>query len=180
MDKIKDYIFINNYLNNEQCQKLIELFKNKVWTPHEWYNNKLDKLKNKNTDCMVSESDSNIDELLIPIMRKSIEDYEKKIIQNFISKMTKPRLNKYEVNQNMKTHVDHIHSIFDGKDKGVPILSIVGLINDDFEGGEFYINNEEVKFNKGDIMIFPSNFMYSHGVKPITKGKRYSYVSWGF
>jgi len=180
MDKIKDYIFINNYLNNKQCQKLIELFKNKVWTPHEWYNNKLDKLKNKNTDCMVSESDSNIDELLIPIMRKSIEDYEKKIIQNFISKMTKPRLNKYEVNQNMKTHVDHIHSIFDGKDKGVPILSIVGLINDDFEGGEFYINNEEVKFNKGDIMIFPSNFMYSHGVKPITKGERYSYVAWGF
>ena len=105
---------------------------------------------------------------------------KKKTPINFITKITKPRLNKYEVNQNMKTHVDHIHSIFDGKDKGVPILSLVGLINDDFEGGEFYINNEEVKFNKGDIMIFPSNFMYSHGVKPITKGERYSYVSWGF
>ena len=80
----------------------------------------------------------------------------------------------------MKTHVDHIHSIFDGEHKGIPILSIIGLLNDDFEGGELYINNKPIDFKRGDVLIFPSNFVYPHKVKPVTKGEMYSYVSWAF
>ena len=30
----------------------------------------------------------------------------------------------------------------------------------------------------GAVLIFPSNFMYPHKVEPVTKGTRYSYVSW--
>ena len=32
---------------------------------------------------------------------------------------------------------DHIHSIFDGNIKGIPVLSVVGLLNDNYEGGDF-------------------------------------------
>jgi predicted 2-oxoglutarate/Fe(II)-dependent dioxygenase YbiX len=80
----------------------------------------------------------------------------------------------------MREHYDHIHSLFDGKLKGIPILSIVGLLNDNYEGGEFLIRREQVKLARGDILIFPSNFMYPHEVKDITKGIRYSFVSWAF
>ena len=93
------------------------------------------------------------------------------------------RYNKYNKGTNMKIHCDHIHSIFDGRIKGVPILTILGLLNDDFEGGEFTMwDNDEtvIPFKKGDILIFPSNFLYPHRVKSVTNGTRYSFVSWCF
>jgi len=31
---------------------------------------------------------------------------------------------------------------------------------------------------KNRMLIWPSNFMYPHLVKPVTKGIRYSVVSW--
>jgi predicted 2-oxoglutarate/Fe(II)-dependent dioxygenase YbiX len=64
--------------------------------------------------------------------------------------------------------------------KGIPILSVVGLLNDNYGGGEFMIRGKEVKLIRGDILIFPSNFIYPHEVKDITKGIRYSFVSWAF
>ena len=78
----------------------------------------------------------------------------------------------------MAVHCDHIHSIFDGTVKGVPILSMIGTLNDNFTGGEFYINKEHIKLKEGALLIFPSSFIYPHQVKPIKKGIRYSYVSW--
>jgi predicted 2-oxoglutarate/Fe(II)-dependent dioxygenase YbiX len=78
----------------------------------------------------------------------------------------------------MALHADHIHSRFDGERKGIPILSVLGVLNDDYEGGEFVLIDEKIDLNKGDIIIFPSNFMYPHKVEPVTKGTRYSYISW--
>ena len=78
----------------------------------------------------------------------------------------------------MALHADHIHSMFDGKRKGIPILSVLGVLNDDYEGGEFYLIDDKVDFTKGDILVFPSNFMYPHKVEPVKKGTRYSYISW--
>jgi predicted 2-oxoglutarate/Fe(II)-dependent dioxygenase YbiX len=80
----------------------------------------------------------------------------------------------------MAVHVDHIYDLFDGKEKGIPVLSIVGLLNDNFKGGEFEICNQKLLLKQGDVLIFPSNFMYPHQVKTITKGIRYSFVSWGY
>ena len=88
------------------------------------------------------------------------------------------RFNKYEESKEMALHCDHIHSMFDGERKGVPILSVLGLLNDDFEGGEFFMIDKQREFSKGDILIFPSNFIYPHVVKPVTKGIRYSFISW--
>ena len=36
----------------------------------------------------------------------------------------------------------------------------------------------KVKFKKGDILIFPSIFLYPHRVDPVNKGIRHSYISW--
>ena len=88
------------------------------------------------------------------------------------------RFNKYAENKMMALHADHIHSMFDGERKGVPILSVLGVLNDDYEGGEFYLVDEKTDLSNGDVIIFPSNFMYPHKVEPITKGTRYSYITW--
>ena len=39
---------------------------------------------------------------------------------------------------------------------------------------------KKIKLMRGDILLFPSNFMYPHEVKEITKGVRFSFVSWAF
>ena len=58
------------------------------------------------------------------------------------------------------------------------MLSIVGLLNENFKGGNFYINNVLIKIKTGDVLVFPSCFLYPHEVKSITQGKRYSFVTW--
>ncbi len=58
-------------------------------------------------------------------------------------------------------------------------LSMSIVLNSDFEGGDFEINMDGKKsprLEKGSIIVFPS-FM-EHRVAPVTKGIRYSLVTW--
>ena len=81
----------------------------------------------------------------------------------------------------MQNHCDHIQSMFDGERRGIPILSIVGILNDDYEGGELIMfGDKKIDTKKGDLWIFPSNFLYPHEITPVIKGVRYSYVSWAW
>ena len=179
--KIKDYILMGSYLTPEECDKCIKLYDTKQWAPHSWYNVELNTAKGESTDCNVAETDINFNDILLPAIQKALKDYTSKIAKKRIfSKMSELRLNRYSKGKNMRTHFDHIHSIFDGENKGIPILSIVGLLNNNFTGGEFYINGVNIQLKKGDIILFPSNFMYPHEVKTIKKGERYSYVGWMF
>ena len=83
----------------------------------------------------------------------------------------------------MKNHCDHIHQLFvaNGKPRGVPILSIITALNDNYSGGELIMCEDyEYKLKTGETIMFPSNFLYPHSIKKITKGIRYSMVSWVF
>jgi predicted 2-oxoglutarate/Fe(II)-dependent dioxygenase YbiX len=53
-------------------------------------------------------------------------------------------------------------------------------LNDDYEGGEFafFDRSEVYKLKKGSCIMFPSNFMYPHEIMPVTKGTRYSVITW--
>jgi len=53
-------------------------------------------------------------------------------------------------------------------------------LNDDYEGGEFAFLNREfkIKAKKGSLVMFPSNFMFPHEILPVTKGTRYSIITW--
>ena len=41
---------------------------------------------------------------------------------------------RYTKEQRFKKHIDHVSSIFDGERKGIPILTIIGWLNNNFEG----------------------------------------------
>ena len=98
-----------------------------------------------------------------------------------MSQFNSIRFNRYEPDQIMRQHYDHIHSLFDGEIKGVPVLSFIMNFNDDYEGAElFFWKDTMVELGKGDIVMFPSNFLFPHGVTEATKGKRYSAVAWGW
>jgi hypothetical protein len=82
----------------------------------------------------------------------------------------------YDKNGKYETHVDTFHAILDQTRK----LTVLAFLNDDFEGGKFYLQNNYKRLypqqTPGTVLVFPS-FM-PHGVEPITKGIRYSVVSW--
>ena len=108
-------------------------------------------------------------------------DYvDKSVHKPAIHQMTMVRLNKYKVESYMHMHHDHIYSLFDGVRKGIPILSLVALFNDDFTGGEFKLNKEHIDIKKNQLLIFPSIFLYEHNVEPILSGERYSAVAWAY
>ena len=59
-------------------------------------------------------------------------------------------------------------------------LSCSFVLNSDFEGGEFAFFDRELIFslNKGESILFPSNFMFPHEIMPVTSGTRYSIITW--
>lgn len=58
-------------------------------------------------------------------------------------------------------------------------VSSVGYLNDDYTGGELKFNFLDlvVKPEKGDIVLFPSTFLYAHESIPVKTGVKYSTVT---
>ena len=63
-------------------------------------------------------------------------------------------------------------------------LSSILFLNNDYEGGELTFKNtfneEEltIKPFPGKLVVWPSNMMFPHTVKPVKKGTRYTIVAW--
>ena len=175
MNTIEDYIIVENTIPKELCKDLINECNKKEWKKHAWNN------------YASGKTSSEQQEKITPYLIEALSRYQIKVCvpgekteDPFLTKFSPIRFNKYEVGNTMRKHYDHIHSIFDGKMKGVPIVSIVANLNEDYKGSEFLCRDREIKLKTGDILMFPSNFMYPHEVKETTKGTRYSFVSWAF
>jgi Rps23 Pro-64 3,4-dihydroxylase Tpa1-like proline 4-hydroxylase len=84
---------------------------------------------------------------------------------------------KYSVGEKYEVHTDDFSNT-------ARHLSIIINLNNDYEGGDLIFTDQKekeikrLKLSKGSIVFFPSNFMYPHGIQPITKGTRYSIVAW--
>ena len=186
---LKDYILhLNNWIPKNILDKsLEELSDNKTWEKHTYSNTKTFEDVSKNGDKELDicyGSNLTYFKELHQLIWKALEKYiviEKLGGESFNgwNGFSEVRFNRYNKDQIMSKHCDHILTLFTGKNRGIPILSIVGVLNDDYEGGEFIMFDDyEIKFKAGDLIIFPSLFLYPHLVKPIKKGTRYSFVSW--
>ena len=110
-----------------------------------------------------------------------IINYERDVLKGVslnISKFNEINILRYENQGHYKPHVDDCINHH-------RTLSIILLLNDDYEGGELIFKSIDlqkdlhiVDVKKNRAVLFPSNFMYPHTVKPVTKGTRYSIVSW--
>ena len=170
-------------VSDEICAKTVSEMDTLEFKEHTFYNAKTDEHKSRSGSQELSMSWGNVStkQTLNDIVDNTAYEYVKELNMPWFDKYqgySHVRFNKYAENKMMALHADHIHSMFDGERKGVPILSVLGVLNDDYEGGEFYLVDEKTDLSKGDIIIFPSNFMYPHKVEPVTKGTRYSYISW--
>lgn len=80
---------------------------------------------------------------------------------------------KYKENQEYKEHYDG------GSDIG-RCISAVLYLNDNFDNGELEFVNFGVKIKpqSGMLVLFPSNFVYSHIAHPVSNGCKYALVTW--
>ena len=189
MDKIKDYIQITKVMPDQFCDELIIEMEKTPWTLHSWYDatafyegkNPVAQYEKELSVQFCSDEQA---KTIIPYVDKALQPYHVKHSGKenltLFTRLSRIRFDKYEPGTLMRLHIDHIHDIFDGKIKGIPVVSIVGCLNDDFEGADFILCGEKISLKKGDILLFPSNFMYPHQVTEATKGIRYSFVGWVF
>lgn len=81
----------------------------------------------------------------------------------------------------IKMHVDdHVRDKVSGKliaSDPYRGITVILYLNDEFEGGEIYFNKQDklIKPAPGTLVMFPSNRYFTHEVKPITSGMRFSY-----
>jgi len=104
---------------------------------------------------------------------KAIQAYNTKFEHCRIEEDSGYELLRYETGQFYTQHVDS----FKARPRAV---SCSFALNDDYEGGEFGFFDRElvIKAPKGGAVLFPSNFMYPHEIMPVTKGTRYSIITW--
>jgi hypothetical protein len=79
---------------------------------------------------------------------------------------------KYNKGQHFEYHHDHGYSYN-------CTVSLVAYLNDDFDGGELHFSKQDILYkpNAGDLVIFPSNYMYPHRAMPVHSGTKYSLVT---
>ena len=103
--------------------------------------------------------------------------YKAKFPMMSSSKINQIDLLKYNSGGKYNVHTDHYTN-------SPRHLSIIINLNEGYEGGDLIFTDQKkvevkrIKLGKGSIVFFPSNFMYPHSIEPITKGVRYSIVSW--
>lgn len=151
------------------------------WQQHTFYNVNTDSYHSTEKELSVFFNHVETKPFLMQLTRNLLTQYMKDLNfpwYNSWAGFTEIRFNRYAEQTNMKLHCDHIHSMFDGERKGIPTLSIVGNLNTNYEGAEFVMWDQVISLGEGDVLMFPSNFMYPHLVKDCTKGTRYSFVSW--
>lgn len=95
-----------------------------------------------------------------------------------------PRLLRYEHGGKYDVHSDADHYCTEAQQFYRFIdrdFSMLLYLNDDYEGGGLYFKGLDFHYQpkQGDLVMFPSNHIFSHESLPITSGKKYALVSWG-
>ena len=181
--KIEDYIIVaKNVVPLDLCDALLLEYKNS----DEWSQAEVSaglKLSVRNVKGIaISEpyvieknelSRKKLDSELFLCAAKAIENYASKFTSIKIKEDTGYELLQYEKGQFYTQHTDYSK----GKNREI---SCSFALNDDYEGGEwgFFDRKIVMRIPKGSVLMFPSNFMYPHEIMPVTKGTRYSVITW--
>lgn len=178
---LEDYVKVYNLIDSDTCNRTIELLQQANWVDHKFYS----------TEGLV---DNGAEPLECHDFLETSRELQQAIwtaLKNYVLEdmnfswfpgwqgFSNLKFIKYTEGSEMALHCDHIHSLYDGIHKGIPILTIIGLLNTNFEGGELVMFGDKTySLTQGDIIIFPSVFLFPHQINRIRKGTRYSVISW--
>ena len=179
MDHTEAILELKNLINPEYIKKIIPLIDHKAINNLEIGGGLHKDVRNVKGHHLDFSTPTNL--FYFNFIKKEIERiyifYKAKFPKMQSIKINQLDLLKYNVGGKYEVHTDHFTS-------SPRHLSIIMNLNDDYEGGDLIFTDQKekeikrLKLGKGSIVFFPSNFMYPHGIQPITKGTRYSIVAW--
>lgn len=188
--QLKDYVKVyKGFLDKDFCNLIVSNFVNNTWEKHFFEvgdNLNKDEFITYTTDFLISNDNFSGKTELVQKIWDVLYQYVLKDMA-YMDKwfggwtgFSYPRINKYEAGTEMRIHWDRITTIFDGQKRGIPSLTVLGALNNDYEGGELILCGEPLEFRAGDVLVFPSTFLYPHSVNTVKSGTRYSFVSWAW
>jgi hypothetical protein len=118
---------------------------------------------------------SQLDSQMFDFVTNAINFYRENV-SNFVTfeKDDGYQLLRYSPGSHFRNHVD------DSTDRRRTLSVVVGMSDpSEYEGGVLvFQHGQEFKLGMGDVVIFPSCFLYEHGVTDVLSGTRYSLVTW--
>jgi hypothetical protein len=143
-----------------------------------------DRLDTKIRDCKVCPISESYIKAIRPEKRENLDNAVFEVVRNLSKQYgeefgfcgetdTGYDLLKYSVGGQYVEHVDH--------DKDTPrTLSISILLNDNYKGGQlsFFNGALQIEPQARRAIVFPSNFMFPHGVMPVLEGNRFAVITW--
>lgn len=175
MENILDFIKVyKDAVSSELCDDIVNKYKDSdKFTLATIVDKKNVDTKARNCYALDLTEDKEIDSRIFKEQATNINKYADSFPKVFINEDTGYNLLKYEEGGFYVEHVDH-------SPETVRTVSCSIILNDDYEGGEFGFFGREhiIKASKGDVIMFPSNFIYRHEVLPVTKGTRYAIITW--
>ena len=182
--QLKNFIHIERGLiPKDTCRFVIDSIKNKSWNIHSWSTGGTDFFSHPTKELDVLEPTPDLEDILNPLISLSVKYYNDFIGSEKVSQVTcfsPVRFNRYQKGQTMRIHCDHIKTLFEGEVKGIPVLSIIINFNDDYKGGDLiFWDDYKVDLGEGDVVVFPSLFLFPHRIEEVTENIRYSGVAWG-
>ena len=93
---------------------------------------------------------------------------------------TGPAIVRWPVGARQDPHADK--ELHEGPDAGTPNdfphydIASLFYFNDDYEGGELYFSQHGIEFKAvaGAAYFFPGDMNYTHGVRPVKSGNRFT------
>lgn len=177
---ITNWEFLNE-VDEVTCKRIINLGKGK------WEKGRLNKEDDNSKDIRKSKIAWTTEQWIYDLVFKYMHAANNNFGWNFKIDAAEPiQIAKYNVGGYYGYHVDG-----DGFTKyNVPVpennvihektrkLSMTIVLNDDYEGGELQFFGQQIltKEKTGTVIVFPSYMV--HKVNPVTKGTRYSLVTW--
>lgn len=180
---LKDYIMVvDSALPNKLCADILEEYgKSTEWKPAGiGEDNSIHDIR-KCEGISMSEYEvikdnfvrKELDNQVHSCLTKAIEKYFEKFNSAMCFRDTGYELLRYSVGGKYDEHIDYNPNV-------IRNLTVSFNLNDEYKGGEFsFFNNTNLyKLKRGSCIIFPSNFMFPHGIMPVTEGIRYAIITW--
>jgi hypothetical protein len=186
-DSSDNIVELENFLTTEERETLINFaLNNKVWDQTETHVDE-DGLVLYDADiwkdrvCTYNSlmaSDPTILELINSMIARLKIEVDK--FFNVDAKETGPAIVRWPVGARQEPHADkEFHTgIEQGRANDFPWYDLAGLFyfNDDYEGGELYFPQHGIEFKPkaGAAYFFPGDRFYTHGVRPVKSGNRFT------
>lgn len=173
-----------NVFTAEECKRILDEYANcDQWTPAAVGSNGRENNNVRNCDIISTSLPQivnknmhvrqDIDQMIFKNANSAAKKYVDEFPACFLKSDSGYDLLRYNTGGFYREHTDSF------KEQPRTLAMSVNL-NDDYEGGNiaFFGGEVQIRGGIGSVIMFPANFMYPHQIMDVTKGTRYSIVTW--